>query len=516
MDTSEDISQILQRFAELCHISLPTSKIVNKGGEDFLAIYVGRSNDIYTDCLASVRRDLPETNRFRERVFLREKQPKQWLGSHETQLLQGLLSESLTIGRESLHSDFHAKMIPFLGGEERRIVNEANHVVFGRRGAGKSSLLLHACIAAQREHVPFAWIAMQNYQGRDDFQVIPQVLYELADAISEFESVAPEAGKLREIVNGLEGRGLDLTYSNVNLVLPVFKRHLLPFVRRHQRLYIFLDDLHLVHPKIQPYLLSALYSISRGNDIYLKTTSIEYLTRLYDPEAQVGLQPPGDAQVIRLDYNLMNPEAAFNHIKSILDSYVKYVGIPSISSLTGILPLERLTWTCAGVPRDALYIFNNAISKALAAKRSAVTVTDINMASAESLTEKERYISDDVRDNSAKVRDVIEDIREFCVKEAKCNAFLVHIKFRDPTYEVIHRISDLRFIHVLHSGITPETAGEKYEVFLLDYAFYVGFRKTPSVREVVSKPITPAVKELRKLRRYNYEERMLKRDGDTG
>lgn len=501
-----DADTLARKFAEMCKISMPEYEVLDKGGEPHLAIHVGRLNHLYTDALAQLRTALPD-NRFSQYVYLKPVTPPSWLRSDECQLLQGLLAESLTIGKESLRSDFHAKSIPFLGGEERRISNQANHVVFGRRGAGKSSLLLHACMTAEREGKPFVWLAMQNYQGRRDFLVIPQVLYEVFDAMSALGHSEASLVQLRKIASNLEAKGQSLAYAEINTVLPTLKRHILPFVQQHQRFYIFVDDLHLLHPDLQPYLLSTLYSFSRGNSIFIKATAIENLTRLYNPNDQIGLQPPGDAQVIRLDYNLVNPGAAYDHIRNILNSYVQYVGIPSISSLAGMSTLQRLTWVCAGVPRDALYILNNAITKAIAARRKSVTVTDINMAAADSMIEKERYVSADVAGNSGPIQHVIEDIKEFC-KESKRNAFLVHIEFNNPRYQLMHKVSDLRFIHVLHPGITPEKAGEKYEVFLLDYAFYTGFRKTPSIKEVVAKPTTPTVKQLRKLPRYDYNQRL--------
>jgi hypothetical protein len=423
------------------------------------------------------------------------------------------LAESLTIGKSTLESDYHRKFIPFLGGEERQIFSETNHVVFGRRGAGKSSLVLYACNQARRNGLPFAWIALQQYSGRDDLLVIPQVLYELVEAIAAYPSAEPERlQRLRSEVYSLEAKGCHLTRKDINTAIPRLTREILPFVHRCKHFYLCIDDLHLLHPTIQPCFLSAFYSFARGNNIHLKITAIENLTSLFDDDAKEGLQPPGDAQIIRLDYNLVNPRAALNHVREVLNGYVKYVGIPSLSSLCGKDVLERLVWTSAGVPRDALYIFSNAITKARAAGRKHVAVMDINMAAADSLTEKERYISDDVAEGSF-VRDVIATLKDFCLKEIKCNAFLMHIDSNDARYRTIKKISDLRFVHVLHPGITPEKAGEKYEALLLDYAFYTGFRKAPSVKEFKTHPEPPLVKELRKLKRFDYSERIVLPNG---
>jgi hypothetical protein len=43
---------------------------------------------------------------------------------------------------------------------------------------------------------------------------------------------------------------------------------------------------------------------------------------------------------------------------------------------------------------------------------------------------------------------------------------------------------------------------------MLDYAFYTGFRKAPSIHELKPTPQVSTAKELRKLKRYNYDERL--------
>ena len=501
-------TEFVKKFTSLCNIELPEFKIIDKAGEKCLAIYVGSVNNTYTSSLSRLNEEF--TSDDFSSAFLRAKRPSNWLHSSECHLLQNLLSESLTVGKAALNSDYHKKAIPFVAGKERQIINEANHVVFGRRGAGKSTLLLHACNRAVEEKIPFTWIAMQQFQGRDDLQVIPQFLYELIEAIAGQYSVnESHFSELKKVIFYLEEKGESLTFQEIKVKLPIFARNFLPFVRENRRFYLFIDDLHLLHPNLQPYFLSVLYSFSRGNNVYLKITAIENLTRLYNEAEQEGLQTPGDAQVVKLDYNLVNPHIAYDHIVKILDSYVRYVGIPSTKSIaSGNSVLERLTWVSAGVPRDALYIFNNSISKAIANKRKKISVTDINMSAAESMIEKEHNISEDVQARRSAIGKVIDNIKLFCIKEEKTNAFLIRINMDDSRYHQIHKVSDLRFIHILHSGITPEKAGEIYEVFLLDYAFYTGFRKASSVKEVSPKLQLPTAKELRKLPRYNYQDRL--------
>ena len=505
----EDAELVVKNFAAICNTLIPPYEVVDKAGQYYLAIKVGNINDVYAKAIERLKADANLAGSFGERIFLRASRPAAWLLSHETQILQRLISESLTVGRSTLESDFHEKFIPFLGGEERRIYSKTNHVVFGRRGAGKSSLVLYACHQARKDNLPFCWIAMQQYRRRSDLQVIPQVLSEIVEALrAEPDSDPVRINSLTRVVGRLEDRGLSLTKDEITQSLPIFARDFLPFVKKRGQFFLFIDDLHLVHPDLQPFLLSSVYAFSRGNNVHLKITAIENLTHLQNEMEQEGLQTPGDAQIIRLDYNLVDPGRAHDHIVEIVGSYVKYVGIPSPQALCGKHVLERLTWVSAGVPRDALYIFSNAITKAIAGKRKRIGLVDVNMSAADSLTEKERYISDDVGDDASRVSAVVNDIKTFCLKEIRSNAFLVHLDPGSDLYQMIKKASDLRFIHVIHPGITPEKAGEKYEVFMLDYAFYTGFRKAPSVRELKPTPQMTSAQELRKLKRYSYGQRL--------
>lgn len=246
--------EIVEGFAHACHITPPEYDIVDKAGEKYLAIAVGQANEIYVKRLEEIMSSLDDDHPFSRHVFLRPRTPESWLKSNETQLLEKLISESLTVGQSTLDSEYHKEFIPFLGGEERQIFSDANHVVFGRRGAGKSSLVLYACNNARREGIPFVWIALQQYRGRDDLLVIPQVLYEFVERIAEYESAEPERiERLRAIVRTLEDKGIELSKKDIDITLPRFAREVIPFVKLNKRLYLCIDDLHLLHPSLQPY-----------------------------------------------------------------------------------------------------------------------------------------------------------------------------------------------------------------------------------------------------------------------
>src|SRR5450759_1031881 len=79
------------------------------------------------------------------------------LQSAEAKYFLQTLSESLNISRFSFKEDFFARYTKSVSNAEAQITAAANHIVFGRRGAGKSSLLLYAMRTRERESQPSVW-----------------------------------------------------------------------------------------------------------------------------------------------------------------------------------------------------------------------------------------------------------------------------------------------------------------------------------------------------------------------
>jgi hypothetical protein len=84
---------------------------------------------------------LPDDNQFKERSTVQKRKiaPKERLLLPETQLLMKEIAGSLTIDRHSFDKDFFMRYTASVSGFEQQIVANANYVVYGRRGAGKSS-----------------------------------------------------------------------------------------------------------------------------------------------------------------------------------------------------------------------------------------------------------------------------------------------------------------------------------------------------------------------------------------
>lgn len=446
--------------------------------------------------------ELPDDNPFKVATTLAKWTHADHLDTAETRLLQRVLSESLTVGRDSFSEDFFARYIRSVSGAEEQIESAANHVVYGRRGSGKSSLLVYAMRRLEEENKPFVWVAMQTFRGRSDNGVVVQVLLEIIDQLRDRLS-GSRLASVDVALAALKEEGPGVSESSIQNVLPDIKRVLMPLAQASGRITVFIDDLHVIATSLQPALLSHLYAFSRGSSIYLKISAIENLARTWEPSTSSGLDIPNDAQAVRLDYNLTMPDKSLAHITRILDAHATYCALPSIVYLSSQEVLSRLVWVAAAVPRDAIYIFSQAITRAATKSRNQVAVTDVNQAASDASDDKLRSLKQDASGGDEELMSVLERIKEFCFDEGK-NAFLIEVAQDDAEYQSTLKLVDLRFLHVLSTGITPDRAGERYMALMLDYGLYVSVRPARSIDLFQKTPKTVPYKELRQLPRLSF------------
>lgn len=433
-------------------------------------------------------------------VTIQRRIPRNRLQSAEARYFLQTLSESLNISRFSFQEDFFSRYTKSVSNAESQIMAGANHIVFGRRGAGKSSLLLYARRSRDAQTQPSAWIDMQVYEKRNDNQVVLDILIDVLEQIKDLVSRSPAYTHAAIAIQKLR-QTTDLADDDIRMFLAQVRALFATVVSKARNLFLFLDDFHVIDSANQPKLLGFLYSICRGNNIFLKLSAIETLTRSWDSKNHIGLQVPHDAQTIKLDYNLTMPDKAALHIEGILDAHAVYCGLPSVRFLcTSGDVLSRLVWVSAGVPRDALNMFAQAMTKGSTEGRSLVSVTNVNVAASEMVTQKLRDLEVDVPAKAVgeDLSGILESVKDFCIRKERKNAFLLEIK-RGVTYESVLKLVDLRLVHVISEGITVGKAGRKYLALILDYGFYTGIRAAQSVDLFNEQTARVAYKDLRKL-----------------
>lgn len=498
---SQVISEVMAAFSEEIGGVTPDYHIKSRPDGDYVVIELARPTERFYALLESINEKLPMSHLMRDRLTIdqRKKKPSNTVDLPETQLLQRELSQSLTVDRNTFGDDFLSRYTPSVTNYEKSIIGKANFIVYGRRGSGKSSLMAYAMHTLKGRKQPYCWVAMQTYSGREDLNVVPSVLGEIFREAARYAKSSSEFERLHLVLQEFGEADDDGFYKKLEKMVPRLRNVLGSIATSSSYMTIFLDDLHVLGQNVQPELLAFLYSICRDNNICIKVSGIEQFTRTWNGAGQRGLQSPHDAQILNLDYNLTMPDRSLEHVRGILDAHARYCGLPAISYVADDSVLSRLVLVAAAVPRDALSLFAQAIMKSSIKAQKSVTVTSVNGAASETVEEKLRDIERDIFEGKEEVTGMLERVKDFCIKKQRKNAFLVKIDNSDPSYLLIQKLVSLRLIHVLHEGITPHKAGERYVALMLDYGFYVGVRAARSVELFPDKPKILLAKDLRKL-----------------
>lgn len=427
-------------------------------------------------------------------IVIKSSTPINIISSSEGKLFLKTITESQNVNIHTFERDFFDHYITSVSGAEEQIISSANHIVMGRRGAGKSMLLLYAWHTRKSDNSPSIWIDMQVYSRRNDITAAKDILAELIDQCSELIGDYTEKGHILSLLDESDEK-----ISSIRKILPKIRKYL-AIASKDKSLFIFLDDFHAIGQKIQPLILDLIYATTRGNKCFLKISAIETIINNYSSTSNEGLQVPHDAQSIKLDYNLTSPDLANEHLNAIFDSYARISGINSVRRMcvsSDVIP--RLTWVAAGVPRDALNIFAIAISKATVEGKQRVAVSHVNIAASEMITTKLKEVEADSSGQSDELLRLTDKLKSFCVEHKRKNAFLVENENNSLFQKNLRKLINLRVLHVISEGITIGKAGQKYIGLILDYGFYTGIRAAQSVDLFNKKTSRVSYKELRAL-----------------
>lgn len=488
------LQEIIEKFKTNTRLPSIEYELKGRADGDYLIIYLSHTTDRFFKLLQKSLSSLSNENPFKEKTTIKKRlsKPSNYLKLPETQFLRTILSESLTASQHSFSDDFFSRYIKSVTGDEEQIISQSNHIVYGRRGSGKSSLLAYLMHNLRQSSSPFAWVNIQTYSGRSDTGAIAEIFI---DILEQLTSYYPELEKFLPDFELITSQNESL--ESLEYLIPKIRRSLGKLASQLGHIFIFLDDIHILKTELQPILLDKLYSLCRGNQVFLKISGIEQFVKLRDPILRQGLETPGDIQIIRLDYNLTTPDQSKKHIEEILNKHAIYCGLPSIDYICGQGVIDRLVWVSAGVPRDALYLFSQAIRESSIKNQKKVSVTGINLSASKMADEKLKDIQLDTSGESVEINKNLNKIRDFCIKQARQNCFLVEIQNENPVFHSIETLISLRLLHILYSSFTPSEVGKRYMALMLDYGLYVAMRPAKSIDLFTKEPRPLLAKEVR-------------------
>lgn len=383
----------------------------------------------------------------------------------------------------------------------RVALTKRHHVIFGRRGVGKTALLLEAKSQIEATGGIVIWINIQSLRELGALKAFLNVVQRICELPKTLHKYRPEPPKSVNLASELDSKVRELLARRLlrrkdcaQVVTDAQRmiNHLC--AERATDLYIFIDDVHYLDMQMQPVFLDLLHGITRDTSAWLKVAGIKNQCRVFSDNPPVGLQIGHDAALISLDITLEEPKKALHFLASVLQAYLSNAGIGNRSGVITNSSLERLVLASGGVPRDFLLL--GARSVQIARQRlnaRTVGVQDVNEAAGDAGKQKRAELEDDAASSigQAKPRlNALEIIRKFSIDEHHFSFFRVNFRDKEALqdeYRLLQSIMDLRMIHLVKGSLSESHgAGERSEVYMIDLSEFSGSRlkKHMSVMEL--------------------------------
>lgn len=378
------------------------------------------------------------------------------------------------------------------------VTGTRHHLVFGRRGAGKTALLLESKRIVEEDGHVTVWVNMQPHRDQGversflhiQSQVIKRLLSESYARSRQEASFAKELAHLRDLIDGM----LDEDVENklrVRRIVPRLQDAIkLTSFALGIRVFVFIDDFYYIPRADQPDVLDLVHATARDSDVWLKIASVRHLTRWFRPSPPTGLQTGQDADLIDLDLSLQDPSGTIAFLEKMFLAYCRAAGMVKYNTLVSQEAFERLVFASGGVPRDFLTLVASATTKAKnrSGARS-VGVTEVNQAAGDAAQSKLSELEDDLAANSGfapQAFKALSRVRDFCLDEKGFTYFRVDFRDRDRNpdlYAILTRLLEVRLLHLIDGSVSDkDRAGERSECFTLDLSQYSGSRLKQKLR----------------------------------
>jgi hypothetical protein len=459
-------------------------------------------------------------------------------------------------------------------GTLARAKSRRHHIVFGRRGSGKTSLLKRAASDLTLNRRPIAYVDLESFKGHPYPDVLLSILIktfsefanwletaavhpqtkksfwklfgsepsrppfnkekaqELAEVLRRqvadlsnllyapddveitqkvrsgeenskekavkagFQAqVASASGQVSNKITNSQGQEIEAKYidSKTNYL----RRHIMDYQKIFKQMadlsgddsYLFLDDLYHIPRSDQAKVVDYFHSIGKSNNLWLKIGTIRHRTDWYiHGNPPIGVKIGDDADEIDLDLSLEKYPLAKDFLNKILNRFFDENEVLPKDIMVEEA-IDRLVLASGGVARDFLGIFRRSIDFARTHdtkhRGHKIGIEDVNHAAGDYDSSKREELRRDTLDDNSLLEAEFRKVRDFCVKHAKANVFLIDKDEHKERYELIQELMDLRLIHKVSSRVTvSKRPGRIFEAYMLDLSQYTGSRKMREMRIV--------------------------------
>lgn len=456
----------------------------------------------------------------------------------EDRLRSPKLDELLQLIRDSFRVRLNRPPVYVdVGGNLERLAAPQHQVVFGRRGSGKSCLLVHYLESSSDGGLKPVYILADEFKRLTYPDVLIRLLIELLQGVptkgswwkrflgiprptekyakqlrdlldlaeeadvtegqrsartSDFEGAGEVGGARMRARDGVsEERSRSSSFRERKI--DTLERHLRDYKLALQAslkgwgcdsLAVLVDDFYLFPRDRQPDIVDYLHRLVRDTNLYLKVATIRHRTSLLRNNPQtVGVELGQDVEELSLDRTLENLEATQDFLADMLRRLAEKAGVAEIDGCFNPNAMQALTLVSGGVPRDFLNIFVNAVDAARTVNRMRwLTPTTVYKGAGRlSYKQKLTNLREDAGVDVAGLERVFVDLLRFCLRETRKTAFLVSQEEAQSSrreHDLIHQLMDFKLVHVVEPD-TSAASGRpgRYEAYTLDFALFTEPRR---------------------------------------
>lgn len=452
------------------------------------------------------------------------------LDTADVRNIKNLIKDSFRV-REN-----HDPIYVDLSDNYARFSSAQQQVLFGRRGSGKSSLLVHLLQESKKDQQTLAiYINVDEIKTLKYPDVLIRVLLSIFQKLPGYKRTLFDWGSkpLRSVVKELKelldqpesadvstrtaaegkteigmdgkmrgaalkakrtsGRAVETTQKFVGRKLDYLERHLQDYKtvlrdavnKPGNCVYVLVDDFYLIDKQLQPDVVDYLHRLLRGTSAYLKLATIRHRTILRRHESQtIGVELSQDIEEISLDKTFEDFESTNHYLHAMLDEMVRAVapGL-QVSGLFNADAGRALTLVSGGVPRDFLNIFVEALELSVrAGKKDRLTPTFVYKAAAAlSYKSKLANLKEDAGYDSDALERLFADLVAFCLGEKKKTVFLINhadAQAHSIEQELLQQLMDFKLIHLVGSN-TSAASGRagRFAAYTLDFSIFMEPRR---------------------------------------
>ena len=401
-----------------------------------------------------------------------------------------------------------------------RIGNKQNHVVFGRRGAGKTlltstlssrnsanelsiyvnledykdisfpnvlvkvlTLLLQGVYEARRKRWPFSfwlpWRSRKLNPLRDHIAAL-EILYDQPD-VDEFTRKTTARSATKDGLKvGAKNVGIELGDENSNQTeisrnhvsdkLEALKKSLGDYKRSIDTasgalgldaIFLVLDDLYFILKRVQPDLLDYLHRVCKDTDLFIKIATIRHRSKLYRQGvgSYIGMELGHDIIAVDLDYTLDRFQQLQTFMRKLLeDAKEKSEADLNLDDLFSGGGFTQLCLASGGVPRDFLSLFVALGTRIASGDIPRIGKVDVTDAAIGGVKAKMESFHTDSDTDRDQLEHYLRKIQDEVYAKKRTNAFLVAYPELQKFPHQAQALRELTDLRLIHLAETNTSA----------------------------------------------------------